>query len=96
MLATPEKISKNTKYAIIVLMISIVLVFLIKYFSNSSKQNPIWKVYMRTAITYTITAILVSMNKYSEAGALMTMDSLMGLQSRHMAFIASTLMAQKK
>lgn len=96
MLAKPDTITYTTKVVLVILSIIICILFGYKYFSNSWNQNPIWKVYMRTTITYAMSAILIMFDKYSEAGMLMTVDSLMGLQSRHMAYAASVIVASEK
>jgi hypothetical protein len=58
----------------------------------------VWKVYLRTIIIYAIVGISIYHDKYNQAGLLVMVDAVMGLQSRHMAFIASHIaeMNQKK
>lgn len=96
MLVPQNKITYHVKIAFIVISMIVCILFGYKYFSNSLNQNPIWKVYMRTTITYAMSALLIWFDKYSEAGMLMTVESLMGLQSRHMAYVASAIVAAEK
>ena len=55
------------------------------------KKNPLWKVYLRTVIAYGITGLMIHQQKYDIAGTIIITDALLGLQSRHMAHIASYL-----
>lgn len=65
-----------------ILCIFIIITFTYKFF----KLEHIWKVYLRTVLSYSIVLFLVSKydNQYNNvAGTIIIIDSLMGLQSRH-------------
>lgn len=69
-------------FYIIYLSIIIILLFGYKYY----KMLHVWKVYIRTVITYFIVLILsiIYGDKYlNVSGMLVVVDALMGLQSRH-------------
>ena len=80
LLIITNKLSKNK---IIILTILIILVFLQKYI----KLPLVWKVYLRTILTYTTVLILTTLNNNNNynhiSGTLIIVDALMGLQSRH-------------
>jgi len=78
LLIITNKLSKNK---IIILSILVILVFLQKYI----KLPLVWKVYLRTILTYTTVLILTILNNnYNHiSGTLIIVDALMGLQSRH-------------
>ena len=70
------------KVLIQLLCLFVIIVFLYKFF----KIEHIWKVYLRTVLTYGIVLFLVTQynKKYNiVAGTLIIIDSLLGLQSRH-------------
>jgi hypothetical protein len=70
------------KFVIQLLCLFVIIVFLYKFF----KIEHIWKVYLRTVLTYGIVLFLVTQynKKYNiVAGTLIIIDSLLGLQSRH-------------
>jgi TRAP-type C4-dicarboxylate transport system permease large subunit len=70
------------KVVIQLLCLFVIIVFLYKFF----KIEHIWKVYLRTVLTYGIVLFLVTQynKKYNiVAGTLIIIDSLLGLQSRH-------------
>jgi TRAP-type C4-dicarboxylate transport system permease large subunit len=76
-------ITDNLSKSIIqVLSFFVIAMFLYKFF----KLQNVWKVYMRTVISYMIVLFLTTKygNKYnSVAGTIIIFDALMGLQSRH-------------
>jgi TRAP-type C4-dicarboxylate transport system permease large subunit len=76
-------ISNNIPKKILqILCIFIIITFTYKFF----KLTHIWKVYLRTVLSYSIVLFLISKydNTYnSVAGSIIIVDSLMGLQSRH-------------
>lgn len=79
LLIITDKISKNI---IQLLCLFIILTFTYKFF----KINHIWKVYLRTVLSYAIVLFITTKydNKYnSVSGTIIIIDSLMGLQSRH-------------
>lgn len=64
------------------LCIFVILVFGNKYF----KMPNVWKVYLRTVFTYSVILILTYIygNRYRQlSGALMIVDVLLSIQSRH-------------
>jgi len=80
--------NKWTQNGLIIACIITMIVFTTKHFT---KKNPLWKVYLRTVIAYGLTALMIHKNKYDIAGTIIITDALLGLQSRHMAHIASYL-----
>ncbi len=54
-------------------------------------RNATWKVYTRTMLVYVLVAVLLYFEKRDVAGALIVVDALMGLQSRHMARLLSAI-----
>ena len=79
LLIISNKISLNI---IQILSLFVVITFTYKFF----KLSHIWKVYMRTVLSYAIVLFLVAYykDKYlNVAGTIIIVDALMGLQSRH-------------
>ena len=79
LLIITDKISKKI---ILLLCLFVVLTFTYKFF----KINHIWKVYLRTVLSYAIVLFITIKydNKYnSVSGTIIIIDALMGLQSRH-------------
>jgi hypothetical protein len=76
-------ITDNLSKSIIQLLsLFVIITFSYKFF----KLLDIWKVYLRTVLAYSIVLFLVTKynNKYNNiAGTIIIVDSLMGLQSRH-------------
>ena len=71
-----------SQFIIQILSIFVIIIFSYKFL----KIEHIWKVYLRTILIYIIVLFLVTKynNKYnSVAGTLIIIDSLLGLQSRH-------------
>ncbi len=64
---------------IYILSIFIVSFFMYKFIVNKDT----WKVYLRTIITYCLVIYFTYNNLMSQAGIVIIVDSLMGLQSRH-------------
>lgn len=68
-------------------VIQIICIIIILMFSYKFVAVPnVWKVYLRTIISYAVVLFLITKydDKYnSVAGTIIIMDSLMGLQSRH-------------
>lgn len=65
-------------------------------------QKPIWKVYARTALTYFLIAVLVTVNALSAisnlttiTGILIIVDAMMGLQSRKLMSNLGDVLAAK-
>jgi hypothetical protein len=85
--------NKKIKSMWIVLCAIVVIIFTSKYIAFSASNKVVWKTYLRTIITYSIAGACIYVNKYDHAGLLVIVDALMGLQSRHMAFIASNICA---
>lgn len=70
------------KRIILILSLFIIVTFTYKFF----KIEHIWKVYLRTVLSYAIVLFLVTKYNdtyYNVAGTLIIIDALMGLQSRH-------------
>lgn len=85
------KYFQNNKKFEIGLLIScafIIVFFMSRYLTRS---HPTWWVPLRTGVAYSLIALMVHKNKYDIAGTIVIADALMGLQSRHMAHIASYL-----
>ena len=76
-------ISNNLSKTIIqILCLFVIITFTSKFF----KMKHIWKVYLRTVLSYAIVLYLVTRynDKYNTvAGTIIIVDALMGLQSRH-------------
>lgn len=85
--------SKKIKSTWIVLCIIVVIIFTSKYITYSVLNRVVWKTYLRTIIAYSIAGTCLYVNRYDHAGLIIIVDALMGLQSRHMAFIASDISA---
>jgi TRAP-type C4-dicarboxylate transport system permease large subunit len=71
-----------SKLFIQILTILVVITFTYKFF----KLPNVWKVYMRTVLSYAIVLFLVTKydtNYNNVAGTIIIIDALMGLQSRH-------------
>jgi len=70
------------KNIIQILSLFVIITFTYKFF----KIEHIWKVYLRTVLSYAIVLFLVTKynDKYNNvAGTIIIIDALMGLQSRH-------------
>lgn len=80
--------NKWIQYGLIIGCIITMIVFATKHFV---KKNPLWKVYLRTVIAYGVIGLMIHQQKYDIAGTIIITDALLGLQSRHMAHIASYL-----
>ena len=74
----------NQNYLLILFSL-LSLGFLIKYLNVLVNNINIWKVYIRTSLIYGIGSYMIYKNKYEEAGILVIIDALMGLQSRHLS-----------
>jgi hypothetical protein len=74
----------NKKYIIILFSI-LSLAFLLKFINVCLNNINIWKVYLRTFIVYGLGSYLVYSHKCKDAGLLIIIDALMGLQSRHLS-----------
>ena len=78
-----------------ILFLLCLLITIIIFFSNKlyKTQNKTWKIYIRTILFYSISALINSIEHYKYntfnsqtkniTGLLIIIDSLMGLQSRH-------------
>ncbi len=82
----------------IVLCLGVVIMFAARFAKYSAMDQIVWKVYLRTVVAYATAGTLIYNNKYEYAGLLVIVDALMGLQSRHMAFVSTYIkdMAQDK
>ncbi len=70
------------KNIIQILSLFIIIMFTYKFF----KIEHIWKVYLRTVLSYAVVLFLVTKYNdryYNVAGTIIIIDALMGLQSRH-------------
>lgn len=70
------------KNIIQILSLFVIITFTYKFF----KIEHIWKVYLRTVLSYAIVLFLVTKYNdryYNVAGTIIIIDALMGLQSRH-------------
>lgn len=75
-------LNKIPSTLILLLSLFIIIVFLNKFF----KLKNVWKVYMRTVLTYIFVLLFTYFYKdkyYNLSGLLIIVDALMGLQSRH-------------
>lgn len=70
---------EQKKIFIIIFMMIIILGFSSKFMNNSNT----WKVYLRTAIAYSTALLFTYNDHYNEAGLIVIVDALMGIQSRH-------------
>lgn len=87
LLVNPALSPRMLNGIIVVMMISIII-FSFKYMINFSNDTVVWKSYPRMLISYTTALYLISQKQTNLAGMIVMFDTLMGLQSRH---IASTL-----
>ena len=76
---------KINKTYLIILCSFLSIGFLIKFINVCTKNINIWKVYLRTAIVYGLSSYFIHSNQYRDAGLLIIIDALMGLQSRHIS-----------
>lgn len=76
-----DPISSKINDILIVLSLIVVIFFAYKFQTNSRT----WKVYLRTMVSYSTIAYLLSIQKNKEAGIIAIVDALLGLQSRHTA-----------
>ena len=70
------------KNIIQILSLFVIITFTYKFF----KIEHIWKVYLRTVLSYAVVLFLVTKYNdryYNVAGTIIIIDALMGLQSRH-------------
>jgi len=85
----------ETKQYLMIFCGIIVLMFSYKFIHNANNNIVVWKTYLRTVIAYTVSLGLIYKNRYDLAGSIIIVDALMGLQSRHMAFISSYINEKK-
>lgn len=78
-------VQKN-KIIFMVLIMILIFLFTVKYINLVSNGKLVWKVYLRMIIAYTCNVILIKQNYFKEAGMLMIIDALMGLQSRQISY----------
>jgi len=71
----------------IYMFIAVLLMFSVKYVTT----NNVWKFYPRPLIAYASALVSVSMGHPVQAGMLVVVDALMGLQSRHSAHTATVI-----
>lgn len=80
-LLSHSELDNNTSGYLIIFMMIIVVMFAMKFKNNSNT----WKVYLRTVVAYSLSALLINNKKNKEAGMVVIIDALLGLQSRHTA-----------
>ncbi len=80
----------------VIFCIIVAIIFASKYISYSSKNTVVWKTYLRTVISYSLAGAGIYNGYNKQAGLLVIVDALMGLQSRHMAFVASHIVKNSK
>ena len=85
-------ISKHN--TIVVLLTILIIVFLVKRI-KMDKETFYWKSYIRMLVAYSVALFMVMRKEYSNAGLLVIVDALMGLQSRHSASVASRICKEK-
>ena len=78
-------IKKENKKKIAVMFFVFALVFLFKYIKTMNV--PLWKSYIRPVLAYTLSGILVLLDKKELAGMLFLTDTLSSIQARHTASI---------
>lgn len=88
--------SNKFKLGWIILCVLVVIIFLSKFISRAISNEAIWKVYMRTVLSYALAGFAIQHDRYDHAGMIVIVDALMGLQSRHTAFISSYITKQNK
>lgn len=89
-------ISSDIKRMLMLFCIIIIIIFSYKFIHNANNNIVVWKTYLRTVIAYSASLALIYKNKYDIAGTIIIIDALMGLQSRHMAFISSYINEKKE
>ncbi len=82
-------LSPAIRMTIIRIIIVVLIMFGVKYISQTVNETMTWKVYPRTLIAYSSALYLMSQHQEQQAGLLIIVDALMGLQSRHMASVLS-------
>ncbi len=80
---------KDFKNGILLLFFIIIIIFSSKFINNCKSQVIVWKDYLRPVLVYITASLLVYNEKYEIAGLLIIIEALMGLESRHNAFICS-------
>jgi hypothetical protein len=86
-----SELDHKNKTRSIVLFLVILLMFGCKYLSFLAHNTVVWKAYPRTLMAYASALYLIHKNQSRSAGMLVLVDGLMGLQSRHMAHVASVI-----
>lgn len=86
-----SELDHKHKMKVIVLFLVILLIFGSKYWSFLTNNTVVWKSYPRTLIAYASALYLIYKDQSRSAGMLVLVDGLMGLQSRHMAHVASVI-----
>ncbi len=82
-------IDKNTRSAIIYIIIIALIVFGIKYLKVSANNIILWKSYLRMLVAYSAALYLTTINQDSSAGLLIIADALIAVQSRHTTSVLS-------
>ncbi len=77
---------KKNKNMFMGLLIILIILFTIKYTKLMYNEKLVWKVYQRMIMAYTCAVICIKYGSYKEAGMLMIVDALMGVQSRQISY----------
>lgn len=75
------------KKAFVCLFVAILLMFTVKYMTTKN----VWKCYPRTLLAYSAGLVSLARGAPSNAGILVIVDALLGVQSRSSAHIASVI-----
>ncbi len=87
-----KDISDRTIRTIMIIMIATLLIFTVKYIRLVLIQKKVmWKHYPRFILAYSMALYLLLTGRRESAGTLVLVDALMGLQSRHTAYVVSHL-----
>lgn len=93
---TPSIGIQKFKKIWLVLCMVVFIIFASKYLSYSAQNKVVWKVYLRPIIIYALAGTCIYNDRFDQAGALFIVDALMGLQSRHSAFVCSHINEMNK
>lgn len=87
--------TKHTNKIKIVLIMMFIILSAVFITKSTSRDTVVWKSYDRAVLAYISTACLLGLGEYKSAGVVIIADALMGVQSRHSAFVSSYLLTQK-
>lgn len=81
-------LSKKQKKYVAIMFFTMALLFLFKYFKTI--ESPLWKSYLRSITSFTVSGILCLLGRSDMAGMLFIADSIFSIQARHTASILTS------